>query len=553
MKIALCQLNPTVGDLPGNVAKISDFLARAKALGADVALLSELALTGSPPRDLLLKEAFLDDQDAALSELAAGIHGITAVVGMAARHTEDKRLLYNSAAVIADGRIIAVGHKRLLPNYDIFDDRRYFTPGSETLIFTVAGMKAAVTICEDAWNEAGFWSTNSRLTGQKTYEHNPIEDCARAGAQVILNLSASPFQAGKCELRRRMLSFAAAKYGLPLAFTNQVGGNDEFIFDGASLGVSGKGRITACCRSFEEDLVLFDTHSQEEVKVEQPSPPEEVFRALVLGVRDYMEKCAFESAIVGLSGGIDSALVCVIAAEALGRRNVSGVIMPSMHTSESSLADANALAASIGISTVTVPITPVYDAFMESLHDLFKDEKPGIAEENIQARARATILMAISNKFGGMVLATGNKSEVSVGYCTLYGDMAGGLDVLGDVPKTLVWEMSRWINTNGVVIPPVIIEKAPSAELAPGQTDQDTLPPYDVLDEIVRLYIEEERGAAEIIRMGYDREVVASAVRMIDTSEYKRRQSAPVLKVTGRAFGFGRRMPIAQRYREVVS
>ena len=553
MKIALCQVNPTVGDLSGNAEKIADFTHRAGELGADLALFGELALAGYPPKDLLLKNAFIDDQLAALNDLAARTRGVTAVVGVAARHVNEDHLLHNSAAVLGDGAVVALGHKRLLPAYDVFDEERYFTPGAETLLFEAAGVKAAVTICEDAWNDGDFWGKHPAWAGKKTYVNDPVRDAAAAGAEVILNLSASPFQLGKGKLRREMLSFSAKKYGLPLAFVNQVGGNDELIFDGASLGISASGEVTARCRAFGEDLVIFDTEAGEPVAVEEPAPEGEAFDALVLGVRDYAHKCGFKTGVVGLSGGVDSALVSVIAAEALGSENVTAVLMPSMHSSPGSVSDAEALAANIAMPTVTVPITPVYEAFIDVLGEVFKGAEPGVAEENIQARVRGMILMAISNKFGGLVLSTGNKSEVSVGYCTLYGDMAGGLDVLGDVPKTFVWDIARWINRNGEVIPKATIEKPPSAELRPGQRDQDTLAPYEILDEVLRLYIEEERGAGEIIRMGFDRDVVAQTVRMVDASEYKRKQAAPVLKVTGRAFGFGRRMPIAQRYRQVIS
>jgi len=553
VKIALCQVNPTVGDLRRNADKIADFAHRAGTLGADLALFPELALTGYPPKDLLLKNSFIDDQFAALHDLAARITGVTAVVGMVSRHANEDRLLHNSASVITDGAVVAVGHKRLLPAYDVFDEERYFTPGTETLLFEAAGTTVAVTICEDAWNDKDFWGKHPSWAGKKTYPSDPLHDAAARGAGVILNLSASPFQLGKGGMRREMLSFSAKKYGLPLAFVNQVGGNDELIFDGSSVGLSAEGKVTACCRSFEENMVIFDTEAREAVEIETPRPEEEAFEALVLGVKDYARKCGFSTGVIGLSGGVDSALVSVIAAKALGSENVTAVLMPSMYSSPGSIDHAKALAANLDIPTVTVPITGIYDAFLNALEGVFKGTEPDVTEENIQARIRGTILMAFSNKFGGLVLSTGNKSEMSVGYCTLYGDMAGGLDVLGDIPKTFVWNIARWINRETEVIPQVIIDKPPSAELRPGQTDQDTLPPYEVLDRILRLYIEQERGAGEIIRMGFDRDVVAETVRMVDSSEYKRKQAAPVLKVTGRAFGFGRRMPIAQRYRQVIS
>ncbi|MCD6406096.1 MAG: NAD+ synthase [Planctomycetes bacterium] len=553
MKIALCQTNPTVGDIPGNAAKIRNFCGRAREAGADAAVFPELTLVGYPPRDLLLKDAFLDDQFAALDDLAGTLKGITAVVGLVTRHSGQRRLLHNSAAVIRDGRTVATAHKRLLPTYDVFDEERYFTPGRETLIAEIAGARVAVTICEDAWNDADFWTGRASWAGRKTYTRDPVAEAASAGAEIILNLSASPFQLGKETLRRDMLAFSAKKYGLPMAFVNQVGGNDELVFDGGSLGISGSGDVVAACRRFEEDIVVFDTAgSKREPGPAECLPEEEVYRALVLGTRDYVRKCGFTRGIVGLSGGIDSGLVAVIAAEALGPENVTAVLMPSMYSSPGSITDAEALTGNLAVKSVTIPITGVYQSFLDTLRTVSSGTPAGVAEENIQARIRGTILMALSNKFGGLVLSTGNKSEVSVGYCTLYGDMAGGLDVLGDVPKTFVYRIARWINREREIIPKSSITKPPSAELRPDQTDQDSLPPYDVLDRILKAYVEEEKGASEIIASGNDRDLVAQVIRLVDRSEYKRKQAAGVLKVTGRAFGFGRRMPIAQGYKQEI-
>jgi NAD+ synthetase len=549
VKIALCQANPTVGDLAANSELIAAMAARAAGMGADVALFGELALVGYPPRDLLLKNAFLTDAARAIETLASRISGITAVVGTVTPAEGDGRL-HNSAVVISSGRVSAVAHKRLLPTYDVFDEERYFAPGTETLVVEVAGKKAALTICEDAWNDADFWNGRPAWWGKKTYSADPLADAVAAGAQVVLNLSASPFQSGKGGLRAEMLAFSARKHGIPMALVNQVGGNDELVFDGASFGVSADGELTAPAKSFDEDIVIFDTDAPR--SIERPTAPvaDEVFDALVLGTRDYVHKCGFKSGIVGLSGGIDSSLVAAVAAEALGAENVIGCLMPSMYSSAGSLTDAEALAANLGIETVTIPIADIYGAFTSALSESFAGTSTGLAEENIQARIRGTILMALSNKLGGIVLSTGNKSEVSVGYCTLYGDMAGGLDVIGDVPKTLVWEIARRLNRDREVIPPQCITKPPSAELRPDQLDEDSLPPYELLDRVLKLYVEEEKGASEIIAAGFDAATVERVVRLVDTSEYKRKQAAPVLKVTGRAFGFGRRMPIAQRYRQ---
>ena len=552
VKIAMCQCNPTVGDLEGNGRKIEGFAARAKAAGADLAVFSELALVGYPPRDLLIKDAFIRDELAALEALASRMGNMPAIVGFVSRNSDDRRFLHNSAAVITAGRITAVAHKRLLPTYDVFDEERYFAPGEKSTVSVVGGARLGVTICEDGWNDADFWRARKSWSGRKTYPHDPVADAVRAGADVIVNLSASPYSLGKESLRREMFAFTAAKYGRPVVFVNQVGGNDELVFDGRSFAIGADGRIAAAAKAFEEDMVLFDTEAKTRLTAGAPDMPaeEEVFRALVLGTRDYARKCGFTKGVVGLSGGVDSALVGVIAAEALGPKNVTGVLMPSMYSSPGSISDATALVRNLGMNHALVPIADVYKAFLSILSETFAGTHPDVTEENIQARVRGTILMAISNKFGGLLLSTGNKSEVSTGYCTLYGDMAGGLDVLGDVLKTSVYRIARWVNRNEEVIPQGSITKPPSAELKPNQTDQDTLPPYEVLDAILREYVEEEKGAAEIVAMGFDAEVVARTIRMVDSSEYKRKQAAPVLKVTGRAFGFGRRMPMAQRYRQ---
>ena len=555
MRIALCQMNPTVGDIAGNADKIVACAERARSAGAQLAVFPELALIGYPPRDLLIKEAFIRDEEKALSDLARRIRGIAAIVGHASRDCDDGRLLHNAAAVIRDGRVVAEAHKALLPTYDVFDEERYFCSGGEALVVEIAGKRVGVTICEDAWNDLDFWKGKAPWWGRKRYDRNPVAEVAARGIDVLVNLSASPYSRDKEPVRRAMFAAAAAKYRVPLAFVNQVGGNDELVFDGRSLGFARDGSIVAACAAFEEDMVVFDTDAAMPRRVEDfpslaMSVEEEVFRALVAGTRDYARKCGFSKALVGLSGGIDSSLVAVIAAEALGAENVTGVLMPSMYSSPGSIADAEHLARNLGIATATVPIADMQNAFLKNLEGVFAGMRPDVTEENIQARIRGIILMAISNKFGGLLLSTGNKSEVSVGYCTLYGDMAGGLDVIGDVLKTAVYRISRWVNSRRPVIPENSITKPPSAELRPNQTDQDSLPPYDVLDAILQEYVEEERSAGEIVAMGFDPETVLRTVRMVDLAEYKRKQAAPVLKVSGRAFGFGRRMPIAQRYRQ---
>ena len=683
MKIALAQINPTVGDIAGNTRKIVDFISRARAGGAEVVVFPELAVTGYPPRDLLLKAGFVADNLAAVREIARGVRGIDVILGYAEVNASPVgRPLYNAAAVLRDGRIASRHYKTLLPTYDVFDEGRYFEPGpaaqrnqlvrlgrgedsrelgvespeggdsrelgvespegrngreptvdspdggnaslsadiastsaSSTLDSRISTLNfppsstldcppvlAGLSICEDLWND-------QRLIGRRLYHQNPIADLDRAGAQVMINCSASPFAAGKQAFRVELFGRQARQFGKPLVYVNQVGGNDELVFDGNSMVFDGDGRVIARARAFEEDLVIVDLPDvgrgedksyrgnaaggegvggeidRREVgggKVDggevdgagsgrvgarrrgmggtgaeggtwEEEKLEAIHRALVLGLRDYVAKCGFSGVVLGLSGGIDSALTAAVAVEALGPGRVTGVAMPSRYSSGHSVADAQKLAENLGIAFQVVPIGPAHAAFEGMLSQPFEGKENDVTEENLQARCRGVTLMAFSNKFGHLLLTTGNKSELAVGYCTLYGDMCGGLAVISDVPKTVVYALSKRINqvAGREVIPQNTIDKPPSAELKPGQVDQDSLPPYEVLDAILQQYVEEDRSVGEIIAGGFDEALVRRIIRLVDRTEYKRRQAAPGLKVTSRAFGVGRRMPIAQNYQDV--
>lgn len=567
MKIALAQINPTVGDIAANSAKHIDFIHRAKAGGADVVVFPEMSVIGYPPKDLLLKPQFIDDNIAAVAEIARQVKGIDAIVGFADRNSDPVgRPLRNSAAVLRDGAIDSIHYKTLLPTYDVFDESRYFEPGpasQRNQIIALRGVKVGLSICEDLWND-------ERLIARRLYHQNPIAELDAAGAEVMINCSASPFVVNKHEFRIKLFGEQARKFNNPLVYVNQVGGNDELIFDGNSCVFDSVGNVIANAKAFEEDLMIVDLgrgmgfqpmKSDLGAGTTQPSNAlqhgleahatlESIYRALLLGLRDYVSKCNFKSVVLGLSGGIDSALVCALAVHALGKDKVVGVAMPSRFSSDHSVNDARQLAQNLGIDFQIVPIKGVHDTYENLLTPYWKGREADITEENLQARIRGAILMAFSNKFGHLLLTTANKSESAVGYSTLYGDMCGGLAVIQDVPKTTVWELSRWINAHfgKEVIPKNSIEKVPSAELKPNQTDQDSLPPYEVLDEILERYVEQEMGAQQIIADGFDEATVKRVIRLIDRSEYKRRQAAPGLKVTSRAFGFGRRMPIAQNY-----
>ncbi|MBI3726270.1 NAD+ synthase [bacterium] len=549
MKIALAQEDPTVGDLAGNVARFESTLERARGLGCDLVVGTELAVCGYPPRDLLERKGFVRDAWAALLRLAkATSRGPALIVGVPEENRNDEgRPLWNSAAVLEKGEVKATVRKRLLPTYDVFDEDRYFEPAPAQAPVAIAGVPFGITVCED------MWCADPTFRGRRLYRNiDPVADAAKRGAKVLVNISASPFHRAKVTLRHELVRAHALAHGLPFLFANQVGGNDELVFDGSSFAFDSRGRLSARSRSFEEDLLVLEVDPAAGTVVgpsreEKPSEIEEVYRALVLGTRDYARKCGFQRALLGLSGGIDSALTAAIAADALGPANVLGVSMPSRFSSQGSKDDAHALARNLGIRYTTIPIEPMFEAFLASLAEPFVGRRPDVTEENVQARIRGTILMALSNKFADLLLTTGNKSEMATGYCTLYGDMAGGLAVISDVPKMLVYELSRFVNRAGERIPLASIEKPPSAELRPDQKDEDSLPPYRVLDQILDLYIEEMLEPEAIVARGFAPDVVSEVVRMVERNEYKRKQAPPGLKVTSKAFGVGRRYPIAKR------
>ncbi len=543
MKVALAQFNPTVGDFAGNTARILALAQRAKERGADLAVFSELCICGYFPQDLLERPAFVERNQKELKQLAARIP-LPSIVGYVGKNKKGTgNGISNKAALISGGKVLFEQSKMLLPTYDVFDESRYFQPAAQQSVFAVGNEKLGITICEDVWNDKNFWAT-------RRYERDPVTELAAQGTTVIINISGSPYTIDKRALRVDMLRSLALSHQLPVVYVNQVGGNDSLIFDGASVALTVDGKVAAQAAAFEEDLVLFDTATGQGEIHEQP--PEEIayaYRALVQGTRDYVRKCRFEKTLVGLSGGIDSAVVAAIAVEALGAENVLGVSMPGPFSSEGSKTDAQSVAQNLGIELKTIPITPVYEAYRASLKPVFGPRKADVTEENIQARIRGNCLMALSNKFGSMVLSTGNKSELAVGYCTLYGDMAGGLAVISDVPKLMVYELASLINRRREIIPRATIEKPPSAELRPNQKDEDSLPPYDVLDRILKAYIEDLRSPQEIAdKYGFELKLVREIALLVDRSEYKRKQAAPGLKITSRAFGFGRPFPIAQRF-----
>jgi NAD+ synthase (glutamine-hydrolysing) len=543
VKIALGQINPTIGDFSGNSKKIVESARQAHALGAAMVLFPELAVCGYPPRDLLEKPAFVARSQQVVQEIAAAVPQITIVCGFVSpAKVETGKSVMNSAAVLRDGAVQFVQSKMLLPTYDVFDELRYFDPAESQKLFLMGGKRLALTICEDAWNDKHFWH-------RRLYRVDPVDELLREGGNLVLNISASPFHLGKRELRHQMLATIARDNKVPVVFVNQVGGNDSLIFDGSSMVIAPDGRIVAQAKSFAEDLIVFDSETmQGDIRRQTAAGDPSAYAALVLGTRDYVHKCGFRKAILGLSGGIDSALTAVIAVDALGKENVTGLAMPSQYSSEGSIKDARELACKLGIRFEVVPIGGIFETYRKALAPLFAGQREDVAEENIQSRIRGNILMAMSNKFGELVLTTGNKSELGVGYCTLYGDMVGGLGVISDVPKTMVYSLSRYVNSLRPVIPQSTLEKPPSAELRPGQQDSDTLPPYEILDNILEDYVEDYRTAEQIAAdRGYDVKLVRDVIRMIERSEYKRQQAAPGLKITRKAFGFGRRFPIAQK------
>jgi NAD+ synthetase len=611
MKLAIAQLNPTIGDLTGNAQQILDAARQAADGGARLLLTPELSLCGYPPRDLLLNPAFVESMATTLQQLAQELPPQLAVlIGTVdpnpKAHVAGGKPLFNSIALLEQGKVQEIFHKRLLPTYDVFDEYRYFEPGLHSNSFTLdleesgerrqsseskiqnpkSQIRIGVTICEDLWNDEGFW-------GKRNYAVNPIADLAQQGVDLIVNLSASPYSVGKQQVRAAMLRHSAVRYQKPILYANQLGGNDDLLFDGCSVAFNGAGEMVCRARAFETDLVIleFDEEARDllpgTIAPAPASEDEEIWLALVLGVRDYTRKCGFSKVVIGLSGGIDSALVAAIAAEALGAENVLGVLMPSPYSSDHSIKDAQALAANLGIKTQILPIGELMQGYDHTLEPLFAGTEFGLAEENIQARIRGNLLMAIANKFGYLLLSTGNKSEMAVGYCTLYGDMNGGLAVIADVPKTRVYSLCNWLNARGEelkvrklnvessnqssnlqpsnlqpsnessnlqpstpkeIIPANILTKAPSAELKPGQVDQDSLPPYDVLDDILHRLINDNQAPKQIIEAGHDPTVVNKVMRLVARSEFKRRQAPPGLKITDRAFGTGWRMPIASRW-----
>jgi len=548
MKIALLQLNPTVGDIDGNARLITSAARRAGVAGADLAVASELSLLGYPPRDLLLDGHLVARSWEVLEEMAASLRdGPPVLVGLAEPNLADVgRPLFNAAALLRDGRVAEVFHKTLLPTYDVFDEDRYFEPGQGPQILELVGLTLGISICEDVWNDRDFWN-------RRRYHIDPVEEMAASGAKAVLNLSASPFSVGKQLHREAMLGSMAKKYALPFLYVNQVGGNDDLVFDGRSMAFDCDGRLAVRGEAFAEDLVIVDLDPSSgsvsgSIAPDDITEEAEIWRALVLGTRDYLHKSGFRRALLGLSGGIDSSLVAAVVAEALGKENLLGVLMPSPYSSKESQEDAAMLASNLGIETIALPITDIMKAFEENLDRAFLGLPADVTEENIQARIRGNLLMALSNKYGSMLLTTGNKSEISVGYCTIYGDMAGGLAVISDVPKTMVYRLARWLNSlRGEVIPKAILAKAPSAELRPGQRDEDFLPPYHILDEILDRHIQGHQSAKEIVQAGFDSEIVGRVLRMVQASEFKRKQAAPGIKVTDRAFGSGWRMPIARK------
>jgi NAD+ synthase (glutamine-hydrolysing) len=543
MKIALAQFNPTVGDFAGNAACILSLAEKAKQRGADLAVFTELCLCGYPPQDLLERPTFLDRNIDELKALAAKV-SMPSLVGYAGRvRNGTGKSVANKAALLCGGRVVFEQSKMLLPTYDVFDESRYFQPAEKQMVYSFQNEKLGITICEDVWNDPNFWPT-------RLYERDPVVELIKQGTSVLLNISASPYTIDKRNLRIEMLRAIAMEQRRPIVYVNQIGGDDNLIFDGASMAITADGRVAAQALAFKEDLVLFDTVTgQGEIHEQPPTEIAYAYQALVMGTADYVRKCGFKKVLIGLSGGIDSAVVASIAIDALGTENVLGVSLPGPFSSEGSKRDAATLAKNLGIPVITLPITSVFEEYKRALEPAFAGRPEDVTEENIQARIRGNYLMALSNKFGSMVLSTGNKSELAVGYCTLYGDMAGGLAVISDVPKLMVYELARWINRDRELIPVSTIEKPPSAELRPGQKDEDSLPPYDVLDRILKAYIEDLRSPQEIAdHYGFDLKLVRDIALLADRNEYKRKQAAPGLKITSRAFGFGRPFPIAQKF-----
>jgi len=547
MKVTLAQANPIVGDTRGNVAMIANVLNRCCGDTPDLVLFPELFLAGYPPKDLLERDWFIDRVVAAIEEIKrlSVCHPDTGIVFGAPVPTwrANGKGLYNAAVLVWAGKVCGVAAKTLLPTYDVFDEARYFDPAPEVNVIPFKGERLGLHVCEDAWNEPELW------TKRNLYEIDPVAVLAEQGASLLINISASPYSVGKEQVRYRLVRAHARRHHLPFIYLNQVGANDELVFDGRSFALDSEGNALAVLKPFEEDVQTVNLSLTAEPNCYHPQEPiASVHDALVLGIRDYCRKCGFSKAVLGLSGGIDSAVTCVLAARALGPENVLGVSMPSPFSSQGSLDDARQLAANLGVAYEVIPISDVHRAYLETLTPHFAGRAPDTTEENVQARIRGNILMAISNKFGHLLLSTGNKSELSVGYCTLYGDMSGGLAAISDIPKQMVYDLAHYINRERAVVPQSSIDKAPSAELRPNQVDQDTLPPYPTLDAILHYYVEEAYSVEQIVALGFEEKVVRWVARAVDRNEYKRKQAAPGLRVTTKAFGVGRRMPIAARY-----
>ena len=543
MKIALAQFNPTVGDFEGNRKRILELAREAKAGGAELAVFSELCLCGYPPQDLIERPSFVERNQQELVCLAREIPLLSLVGFVGEAQDKTGKPVANSAALIAPGKILFEQRKMLLPTYDVFDETRYFQPATVQFPFKLGSETLGITICEDSWNDKNFWP-------ERLYDRDPVAELVGKGSSIVLNLSSSPYTLGKRGLREDMLGAVARQQRVPVVYVNQVGGNDSLIFDGSSVAFAGDGRVAARAKSFEEDLIFFDSATGTgDMRPPMDDEFEAAYRALVIGTRDYVRKCGFPKVVVGLSGGIDSALVAAIAADALGAVNVTGVSMPGPYSSEGSVRDAQGLAMNLGIELITLPITDMFETYRKVLAMTFKGRAEDATEENLQARIRGNLLMALSNKFGSLVLSTGNKSEMAVGYCTLYGDMAGGLAVISDVPKTMVYDLANFVNRKRQIIPRDTLTKAPSAELRPNQTDQDTLQPYEDLDRILKAYVEDLQSPEQIAEeclLPVD--MVRKVALLVDRSEHKRKQAAPGLKLTSKAFSVGRRFPLAQKF-----